>query len=98
MMDCLILGKTALIYSVVTLYLGLRPRIKKSWSKKSTKARGCNLGPKFPPHAVHLSEKNDDIAVQYEDVRDLINYCDMFCFRPDAMPTTSLSARSNNCT
>ena len=28
------------------------------------------MGPKFPPHAVHLSEKkNDNIAVQYEDVR-----------------------------
>ena len=27
MMDWLILGKTALIYSVVTIYLGLRPRI-----------------------------------------------------------------------
>ena len=27
MMEWLILGKTALIYSVVTLYLGLRPRI-----------------------------------------------------------------------
>ena len=41
---------------------------KKSWSKKSTPP-GCNLGPKFLPHAVHLSEKkNDDIAVQYEDV------------------------------
>ena len=32
---------------------------------------GCNLGPKFPPHAVHLPKKNDDIAVQYKDVHDL---------------------------
>ena len=28
MMDWLILGKTALFYSIVTIYLGLRPRIK----------------------------------------------------------------------
>ena len=27
MLEWLILGKTALIYSVVTIYLGLRPRI-----------------------------------------------------------------------
>ena len=33
---------------------------KKAWSKKSIP--GCNLGPKFLPHAVHLSEKNDDMA------------------------------------
>ena len=32
---------------------------------------GCNLGPKFPTHAGHLSEKNDYLAVQYEDVHDL---------------------------
>jgi hypothetical protein len=36
MMDCLILGKTALIYSVVTIYLGLRPRIKE--------VPGCSFG------------------------------------------------------
>ena len=24
-----------------------------------------------PPHAVHLSEKNVDLAVQYEDVHDV---------------------------
>ena len=25
----------------------------------------------IPPHASHLSEKNDNLAVQYEDVHDL---------------------------
>jgi len=27
--------------------------------------------PSFPPHAGHLSEKNDNLAVQYEDVHGL---------------------------
>ena len=31
-----------------------------------------HLGPKFLPHAVCFSEKNDNFAVQYEDVHDLI--------------------------
>jgi hypothetical protein len=31
-----------------------------------------NLGPKLPPHNVCFSEKNDYLAVQYEDVHGLI--------------------------
>ena len=31
--------------------------------------------PSSPPHAGHLSEKNDDLAVQYEDVHDLVDPC-----------------------
>ena len=31
--------------------------------------RGVNWVPSIRPHAGHLSEKNDDLAVQYEDVR-----------------------------
>ena len=30
--------------------------------------RGVIWVPNIPPHAVHLSEKNEDIAVQYEVV------------------------------
>ena len=29
--------------------------------------------PSNRPQAGHLSEKNDDLAVQYEDVHDLVN-------------------------
>ena len=32
---------------------------------------GGNLSPKFPPQAVHMSEKNEDKAVQYENVHVL---------------------------
>ena len=30
--------------------------------------RGVIWVPSFPPHAGHLSKKNDDLAVQYEDL------------------------------
>ena len=42
--------------------------IIKNCGTKNPPSLGCNLGPKFPPHAGHLSEKNDNLDVQYEDV------------------------------
>ena len=35
-------------------------------------SRGVIWAPSFPLHAGHLSEKNDNLAVQYEDVHALL--------------------------
>ena len=37
--------------------------------------KGVIWVPSIPPQVGHLSEKNDDLAIQYEDVHDYIGTC-----------------------
>ena len=41
--------------------------------------------PSFHPQAGHLSKKNDDLAVQYEDVHDYVSIILDFSDPPDAI-------------
>ena len=46
----------------------------------------CYLGPKFPPSCWSLvRKKNDDLAVQYEDVHDYVSIILDFSDPPDAI-------------